>query len=133
MTFDNPNLQSRLGDILYGHKNFNKPGFGSPHYIIYLGIYENNENSFLGAMLTTSTRYSENIQMDETHFETKSETGKSWRVTYENSLIVGKQFIKSIEWAPFEKVGQLTEMGLHFVQSNVGHLFPVYYPGNIIN
>ncbi len=110
--------ESTKGDILKAtHRALNK-GY---HYIIY---YEGNSIlNFCGFMITRSNKH-DNILMDSTHFENNDETGKLFQVRFDNTHLVRGKFLKSEEWGPFEKVGQLSEKGIDFLQNTVCNLEP---------
>ncbi len=116
------------GDILHGKNNRNIRGI-SPHYIIFLGPDTTTTDRFMGAMLTSSSGYS-NIALEEGHFEKYDENKKEWKVFYKKSFISSDLYHKKIEWAPFTKVGQLTNKGLQFVLNQIGHKSPIISPLN---
>ncbi|MBS0032415.1 hypothetical protein ACTJJ0_34440 [Chitinophaga sp. 22321] len=120
----NPNIEAKSGDILYGEKNKNIPGV-SPHYIIYLFPDTSSPEQFIGAMLTSSSNFS-NISLLEEHFEKYDAQGVEWRVYYNASFISSDLYHKKLDWQPFIKVGQLSNGGLHFILNKIGHKKPIY-------
>lgn len=68
---------------------------------------------FAGIMLTSSgpSNIYDNIPMALEHFHV------GWTIGYRNSYFVNQLFIKFANWAPFEKVGQLTTEGIEFIES----------------
>ncbi|MBY0485740.1 MAG: hypothetical protein K2P85_00895 [Flavobacteriaceae bacterium] len=60
--------------------------------------------------------------MNETHFIDKDEKGNDYKVTYKNSKLVPAKLYKPENWGPFENVGQLTKVGIAFVEKHIGHL-----------
>jgi len=131
MITNDPTVDCTSGDILRGANNKNIKGAGLPHFIIYLGPRPNSEHEFLGAMLTTSDKQPENIPMKPEHFKEKDKDGNPYSVTYKNSKVVAKLYVKKMDWRPFELKGQLTEEGLTFVTKLTDGMNPEYYHGNL--
>lgn len=124
---DNPNIDSKPGDILKAYNN--ESISGGIHFMIFL-IPGQDDSYFLGAMLTSSTNY-DNIQMPSNFFvEINEETQTRWRIPYKQSLIVPELFEKYEVWKPFEKVGQLSAEGLEFVLKEIGDKRPTIYSKN---
>lgn len=119
-----PSKQCMPGDILHGKNNRNKRGL-TPHYIIFLGSIPSNPDCFLGAMLTSSSDYS-NIPLHVNHFDKADAQGNPWQVTYKHSFIVDELFFKKNDWRPFTKVGQLSTDGLLFVEKHLKDKNPVF-------
>lgn len=115
------------GDILHGANNRNRNT--GTHFIIYLDKIEGNINEFYGAMLTTSPGYG-NIALEPGHFKDYDEKGNPYKATYNRSFISRDKYIKKANWAPFTKVGELSEEGLLFVKKAVGANNPTHYPDN---
>lgn len=116
------------GDIIIGLNNRNIKG--RSHYIIYLGIAANQEDLFLGAMLTHSEYGGENIELEESHFISNDEHGERFEVSYDHSFISSDLYHKKKSWAPFFKVGQLSEEGLQFVLENLDDKIPGFFRFN---
>lgn len=98
----------KLGDILVATHREIKKGY---HPIVF--ISSNSKYDFIGAMITHETIADRNVKMKESHFENEFE------ITYDESYLVKGRFIKSEEWGPFEKKGELTREGLDFVLENI--------------
>jgi len=113
----------KLGDILLAtHREINK-GY---HPIVF--ITGNSVDDFVGGMITHQAIANRNVKMKESHFE------PNFKVTYENSYLVRGRFIKSEEWGPFKKKGQLTPEGIEFVLRIISELpletFATYFVRN---
>lgn len=105
------------GDILEAADRRRVAGF---HYIIY---YESiNENEFLGAIITTSGNYPQNVPMLNEHFNEFDSNGNIYLITNNNSYLVPAKLIKLESWGPFTKVGSLSFQGLDFLEEVIGHL-----------
>ena len=105
------------GDIVVASKRDRDKG---KHYIIVWTDFEEGQD-FIGIMLTTATteEYSDNIALDKTHISEELE------FVWKNSHFVNRLFIKFAEWGPFKKVGELSDSGVQYVQSNLQELEPV--------
>lgn len=100
------------GEIFYGKKN--SEAF---HPIIFLS--EIDDDFFLGAMLTSSVSYKDNILMDISHFETHDHSGEEYELQFKNTHLVRAKLLKKREWAPFRKIGELTSEGISFVETYI--------------
>jgi hypothetical protein len=90
------------------------------HFIIF---YDHlNGKDFIGAMITSSNNYTENLQMNENHFQDFDEFGNKCMVVYNNSFLVPAKLQKFHSMGPFKLVGQLTELGIDFVTDNIDNL-----------
>jgi hypothetical protein len=90
------------------------------HFIIF---YDHlNGKDFIGAMITSSNNYAENLQMNENQFQEFDEFGNKCTVVYKESFLVPAKLHKIISMGPFELVGQLTEEGIDFVTKNIDNL-----------
>ena len=89
------------------------------HYIVFLGM-SNDPHVFLGAMLTRQNIH-ENIPLIANHF------CPNFPVTYDNSHIVNRLFVKFSNWGPFTKVGELSAVGLEFVQGHLANQSPITF------
>lgn len=108
------------GDILFGRKKSD-----AIHPIVYLR--EHDKNFFIGAMLTTSNNYKDNILMAEIHFKKENSDGKKYEFYFKNTHLVNKEFIKKDEWKPFKKVGELTDEGIKFIESKIKDKDPIFW------
>src|SRR3989338_11441683 len=100
----------KKGEILQGKKRNRKAAY---HYMVYLE--GNNDGSFVAAVLTHSAKQ-DNIPMKEDHFKDANGDGKKYKFNFDNTFLVGRRFIKPKEWAPYLKIGELTEEGIKFVE-----------------
>lgn len=114
-------MNMKKGDIVKGKNNIQDNGkFGHP--IIFLS--ENDSDTFIGAMLTSSNQFTENILMKSEHFK----TGSQWTFNPNNAHLVSSgPFIKKMEWRPFRKVGELSDTGIAFVESHLSRKYPVLF------
>ncbi|WP_432672126.1 hypothetical protein [Flavobacterium sp. SM2513] len=110
-------MKRNKGDILEAADRTREAGF---HYIIFYDGYTDDE--FIAGVLTSTDKYPVNIKMNETHFLDNDENGNDFKVTFKNSKLVPAKLYKPENWGPFNKVGQLTENGIAFVQEYIGHL-----------
>jgi hypothetical protein len=124
---NDPNNEARKGDILWSDNNLNKSR-RSAHYMIFIKPY--NAQYFIGAMITHAKGFN-NIQLEKRHFEKNDADGKAYKVYFDNSLIVGNPLYKNVDWRPFEKVGQLTEEGLTFIEGEILKFTPKLYKDNL--
>ncbi len=108
------------GDILYGRKNTD-----AVHPIVYLR--RRDENFFIGAMLTKSGNYTNNILMAEKHFKKIDLNGKKYEFRFKNTHFVRAELIKKEEWRPFKKVGELTKEGIKFIESKISNKNPEFW------
>ena len=74
-------------------------------------------------MLTTATseKYADNIALDKTHIT------EGLEFTWKKSHFVNRLFKKLADWGPFRKVGELSIIGLQYVQDNLQALAPVTF------
>lgn len=114
------NCQIKKGDILFGRKKSD-----AIHPIVYLR--NRDKNFFIGAMLTKSRCYKDNILMNEEHFRKSDSDGKKFEFGFNNTCLVKNELIKKDEWKPFRKVGELTSEGIKFVESKIGHTDPALW------
>jgi hypothetical protein len=106
-----------IGDILEANDRTREAGY---HYIIFYNGHTDDE--FEAGILTSTEKYSVNIPMNESHFINTDKNGDYFKVTYKNSKLVPAKLYKPENWGPFEKVGQLSEDGIAFVEEHIGHL-----------
>lgn len=104
----------RTGDILRG-----RPGSDAVHPIVYISDYD--RDCFIGAMITHAGGhiYPDNIPMERHHFIEQNGAGRRFDIQYGPSYLVNARLLKKREWAPFRKVGQLTTIGISFVESYI--------------
>lgn len=110
----------KKGDVLRG-----KEGSDAIHPIVFLR--DQDKNFFIGAMLTTSDYYADNILMSETHFKKEYSNGKKCKLCFKKTHLVNTELIKRDAWKPFVKVGELTDEGIKFVESKIGDKKPVLW------
>ncbi|TCD12972.1 hypothetical protein EZ449_02695 [Pedobacter frigidisoli] len=123
---NDPNKEAQKGNILWSDNNLNKSGRRA-HYMVF--IKPHDAHYFVGAMITHAKGFN-NIELEENHFEKSDANGKNYKVYFDRSLIVGNPLFKSLEWRPFEKVGQLTEEGIAFVENEILKFAPAFYVDN---
>lgn len=115
------------GEIFYGRKNSD-----AIHPIVFLKNYD--EDFFVGAMLTHSSLFKDNILMKTEYFKTISENGLVHKLRCNNTHLVKAKLLKRNDWHPFIKIGELTEEGIEFVERNVNSelekLWEDYLSGN---
>ncbi|MEO9868828.1 hypothetical protein [Ekhidna sp.] len=107
----------KKGDILEADKRKFHQG---RHMILIWGEYR-NEYDFEGLMLTHSDRYPDNVLLDKTHVSNDHE------FRWENTHFVNQLFIKLSDWGPFEKVGEITESGMSFIEEKLTNTEATYY------
>ena len=110
---------TRKGDILKGSKRGREAAF---HFIAFLDGRDGN--SFIGAVLTHSSRYGNNVLMAEEHFKKTGTNDKKFEFQFGDSYLVKGKFIKLQDWGPFTKIGELTKKGIDFVDSETKDLEP---------
>ena len=79
----------KKGDILRGSERGRDAAF---HFIIFLD--GNNEESFIGAVLTHSNRHKDNVLMSEDHFEKPNTERRSFEFQFDDTHLVRGRFIK---------------------------------------
>lgn len=112
-----PIKQAMKGDILFAANNRNIkriPG----HYLVYIENIQNDNQFFIGAMLTHSPMNG-NIIMQPEHFLEYDKNGKKFKFQFENTRVVNKFLLKKMIWAPFVKHGELTKAGIKFIDDNL--------------
>lgn len=123
----NSNTFSKGNILEASHRKLTK-GY---HYIIYFEGYSDIE--FCGCMIT-HFHLNGNLKMENNHFETNDQNGNYYKITFDNTYLVKGKFIKSEEWGPFEKVGDLAELGIDFMNEHIEGLdfetFREYYIRN---
>ncbi|WP_312312220.1 hypothetical protein [Empedobacter brevis] len=111
-----------IGDIYMLKEEF-KNDFDENQYnhaFVYLG---NNDSGINGLMLTTSNKKKfKNIPMKKEHFNEGFDFtfGKSEEKPV--SYIVPLNLIKSVEYSQLNKVGELTELGIDFIEEESKNL-----------
>jgi len=108
----------KKGDILEAtHRELTK-GY---HNIIYFEGH--SDIDFCGCMITHAD-LEINIAMSPTHFETNDKNGVKFKVGYDKTYLVKGIFLKSEEWGPFQKVGELSKDGVAFLNKIVSGISP---------
>ncbi len=102
------------GDIISGFKRGRDEAF---HFIVFLD--GRDTDSFIGAVLTHSSRYKNNTLMEDGHFEKVTSENKEYKFKFDNTYLVEGRFIKLQDWKPFEKIGKLTNLGVEFLDSKI--------------
>lgn len=102
----------KKGEIFYGRKHSD-----AIHPIVF--IKDRDVDFFVGAMLTSSNLFSNNILMSIEHIKTKDKTGRNFEFQYQNTHFVKAKLIKRKEWMPFRKIGELTKSGIEFIEYNI--------------
>lgn len=105
----------KKGEIVKGHLRGKDQAY---HFIVFLD--DQDEDTFIGGVLTHSTKYKDNILMKSDHF-------KEGKFKFENTHLVKGRFFKLHIWGPFKKIGELTEDGLKFVDLHTLHLDPILW------
>jgi len=110
------------GDILKGSNRHRDAAF---HYIVFL---EGSDiDSFIGAVLTHSNGYEDNILMKKKHFKKVTPEGGEFEFKYESTHLVKGRFIKLNDWGPLEKIGELTQAGINFVEFSTNGFKPILW------
>lgn len=87
------------------------------HPIVYIEKLGSGDD-FIGAMLTSSGRFKDNLEMEGCHF--------GGGFTPKNpQFIVKYRFVKPSSWGPYTKVGYLTSDGLRFIEDNLSNIEPL--------
>ena len=111
----------KKGEIYYGSKR----GWDAAwHPIVYLK--SNDKDSFVGGVLTHSKDQG-NILMKKEHFEEKDSSGRKYKLGFNNTYLVIGRFIKTKEWGPYNKIGQLSEKGVAFVEKATKKFSPKFW------
>jgi hypothetical protein len=101
-----------FGDIIRGNSRGRNKAY---HPIIYLG--EVNEEFFQGGMLTHSKGFG-NIRLLYIHFN--GSIANDDHPTY----FVRNALLKKHEWGPFNKFGELSELGIEIIQNQLNSTTP---------
>lgn len=120
-------MERNIGDILEATNRSRETGF---HYIIFYEGYDDNE--FIGGVMTSTDKYPVNILMNSSHFIEKDEAENDFKITFKNTKLVPAKLFKPEEWGPYEKVGQLTDEGIAFVDQHIRNLQPEYWQNYIL-
>lgn len=105
----------KRGEIVYGRK-----GSDAVHPIVYLS--GNDQDTFIGVMLTSSALHEDNLLMRKEHFEEKDKKGIRYEFQFKNTHLVKARLLKKLEWVPFRTIGHLTDEGIEFVESAIKNL-----------
>lgn len=108
------------GDILYAKK-----ASDARHPIIF--VEGHDDTYFIGGVLTHFQEISKNIPMKESHFCVSDKNGVKYEVCYDGSYLVKAKLLKRLDWLPFRKVGQLTDEGLSFINTNLKNQDPMVW------
>jgi len=103
------------GDVLRGTKRRRDEAY---HPIIYLSEYDGT--FFLGGMITHSPNNG-NIPLKEEHFQSKD------GIDGKPQFFVNQFLLKKQEWAPFTKIGKLSQKGIKHVLSYIEKTEPLYW------
>lgn len=103
-----------IGEIYRGTK--------TNHPIIF--IREDNEEQFIGCIITHSRKYPNNIAFRTGHFIKYNDEGTRYDVQFDNSYFVKLKLIKRYSWGSYNKVGQLTEEGVSHMKSHLEQIGP---------
>ncbi|WP_374462117.1 hypothetical protein [Chryseobacterium taeanense] len=109
-------IEFKLGDIIKGESTV--------HPIIFFSKMD--DDNFYGAIITHSTNYENNVAMQANHF-IESQNNMSFSIQYDNSYLVKLKIIKYSEWGPYEKRGQLSELGIEFIKSHLENEDPILW------
>ncbi len=60
--------------------------------------------------------------MSSGHFKVTNSEGSRYDVQFEGSYLTCRNLVKLDDYGPFKLVGELTEEGIRFVESNISHL-----------
>jgi hypothetical protein len=89
--------------------------FGYRHSFVF---WDDNGGSYLGLMLTHSDqkRYADNIPLEDVHFD------PSYKFQNENTYFVQCMLIKDIPAIELEKCGELTDVGIKYIDSHMPNM-----------
>lgn len=110
-------MKHNKGDILRGRK-----GSDAIHPIVFLEGHD--DSFFIGAMITHSQNYQDNILMLEEHFKEFDDENKKFTLYFNNTHLVEVKLLKRLQWRPFVKVGELSISGIAFVEAKLKGLHP---------
>lgn len=84
-------------------------------------VYEDSD--FLGIMITHTrpSKHFDNILMKKDHFKS------GFEVEFSNSHFVNQLFIKFQRWGSIEKVGELSDEGIDFINANLTNTTPTTF------
>lgn len=119
------------GDIVLGEGNVNSGYPQNGHPIVFLR--ENDQDTFIGLMLSTKSYKGMNYQMEVIHFEIYDENSDEYEFKYNNTHVVPLNLLKKSEWEPFVKIGQLSKEGLLYVKEVVAGTKPAYWEDVILS
>ena len=114
---NNLNTNAKKGDIL-ALENTTGKNSKATHYMVYLKPHPQNDNLFIGAMLTHAA-INGNIPLQKDHFIAIDEMGVKYKIRFNKSLVVNHPVYKNTDWAPFKKVGQLSPKGIEFIEQHI--------------
>jgi len=106
----------KLGDVIQGKGKLAK------HPILF--IQDTDDDSFEGCMLTRSPLWEGNLPLEREFIKEFDEEGNRFEFQFRNTHVVQARLEKKKDWAPFWKVGELTEEGIEFVMTVINGLEP---------
>jgi len=65
--------------------------------------------------------------MSEEHFYSRDAADNEYEVFFDQTYLVEALLLKKLQWRPFRKVGQLTDAGIAFVDSQIGDSLPALW------
>ncbi len=88
------------------------------HYIICLDDVPAGSSSFSACIISTDgpNEGRDNLPMLKEHFIAKDNTGNPYKIQFNNTHLVKKNFEKDTLWVKPNKVGFLSSSGVQFVQ-----------------
>lgn len=109
----------KKGDILKGNNRERDAAF---HFIVFLE--DKSNNYFIGVVLTHSNKYDDNILLKTEHFKGAGLKGEKFKFQFDNTYFVREKFIKPLVWGPFEKIGELSDAGMLFIETQIKNYKP---------
>lgn len=88
------------------------------HYIVFLRFYPENDQFYIGALLTHS-KINGNIPLLKYHFIEKDKNGNIYKVKFDKSLVANHPVYKKNDLDMSNLVGRLSEEGVAFVEKNI--------------
>ena len=65
--------------------------------------------------------------MAEKYFKKEDSQGRKCELFFNNTHFVNTELLKKDEWKPFEKVGELTDEGIEFIESKMKDKNPMLW------
>lgn len=88
------------------------------HYIVYLQPYPENEEFYIGALLTHSL-INGNIPLHKDHFIEKDANGNFYKIKFDNSMVANHPVYKKNNLDVLNIVGRLSPEGITFIEKNI--------------